>query len=125
MPSSDYIPGSDADLCALLAHVRDTLPQYYTTLNITAATPEVSIHLTDTIVFTCLCNRQTVLLQSSQGATREHNRARCGDKDNPNVPTNLTWPIGPAVPSPVMPSIEARFMGYLGNEASVTFENRL
>ena len=92
---------------------------------ITAATPEVGTHFTYTLVFTCLCNRQTVLLQSSQGAIRERNRARYGDKDNPHVPTNFTWPIGPTVPSPVMPGIEARYMGYLGNEASVTFKNCL
>lgn len=114
MALSDYVPHAQGDFCVLLVHVKNTLPDYYLTLGISAATPKVSLFLTDVANFDYICQKQSILVQAGQAATRERNRARYGDKENPNVVLDLSFPSGPAsVPSPVMPGIEKRFREFV------------
>jgi hypothetical protein len=114
MALSDYVPSGQGEFCALLIHVKNTLPDYYITLGINAATPKVSLLLTDVANFDYICQKQSILAQASQASTRERNRARYGDKANPHVALDLSLPSGPAtVPSPVMPGIEKRFREFV------------
>ncbi len=112
--TTDFIPNSPGDFCALLIHVRTALPQFYATLGIDGSTPQVGTHFTDTTVFAYLCDRQVRIVQAGEGTTRERNRGRYGDKVNPNVPVDLSWPalLAP-VPSPVLPGIERRFRDFV------------
>lgn len=61
MALQDYVPSGNPEFCDLLAHVAQTLPQYYSTLGISAATPLVAGQITDSNVFSFLCARQGVL----------------------------------------------------------------
>lgn len=110
MPAADYIPNSDTAFCGLIGHVNTTLPQFFSALSITAAAPQVITLGADAGGFTYLCDRQVKLQQAAQAATKERNRARYGDSENPHVATDFSWPTQlPTVPSPVLPGIEKRF----------------
>jgi hypothetical protein len=114
MPSNDYVPNSDLAFCSLLAHITSTLPQYYTVLGISSSTPQLAVHVADSAAFTYLCNRQVTLGQAAQAATKERNRARYGDPENPNASTDLSWPTALSpVPSPVLPGVEKRFRDFV------------
>lgn len=114
MASDDYVPNGDSDLCALMQHVKETIPQFYGVLGVNASTPQIATLIVDTAAFKYLCDRQVRLTQAGQAATKERNRARYGDRDNPNVPTDSSWPSQLAnVPSPVLPGIEKRFRDFV------------
>ena len=114
MALQDYVPDNDGDFCALLAHVSQTLPQYYSTLGISSLTPQVAALIIDATTFTYLCTRQTTLSQAGQGSTRERNRIRFGDPDNPAVLSNLAYPSAPgSPPTPILPGLEKRFRDFV------------
>lgn len=112
--TSDFLPRPDSEFCALMIHVRTALPQFYATLGIDGSTPQVAAHATDTTVFAYVCERQSRIVLAGEGTTRERNRARYGDKENPHVAIDLSWPaLLTPVPSPVMPGIERRFRDFV------------
>ena len=109
MARQDYVQESDPAFCAQIVHMRDTLPQFFDELTITASDPHVVANTADAACFEYLCARQSALKGASAGATAERNRARYGDKENPNTPVTLAYPSGPSIPSPILPGVEERF----------------
>ena len=110
MAREDYVKQGDAEFCAQIVHMRDTLPQFFDELSITAADPHIITNTADALCFEYLCTRQSALKGASAGATSERNRIRYGDKDHPNTPATLAYPTAPgSIPSPIMPGVEARF----------------
>lgn len=110
MAREDYVKQGNDEFCAQLVHMRDTLPQFFAELSISAADPHVSTNSIDATGFQYLCNRQSALKSASLGATSERNRIRHGDPENPNTPSTLDYPAQPgAVPSPILPGVEDRF----------------
>ncbi len=127
MATQDFVPAGNADFCLLLAHVAQNLPQFYGNLGITGATTQVAAFMLDNLAFSALCSRQETLVQAGQSATTERNRARYGDKVNPGVATNFSYPIPPATfPNAVMPGIEKRFRDFVDWLRSLTnFEDAM
>lgn len=110
MPRKDYVKENHGEFCAQVVHMRDTLPNYFATLQISLADVHVAVNVQDALVFDYICKRQDALKKAAEGATAERNRARYGDKLAPNTPVNLAYPAAPAnIPSPIMPGVEARF----------------
>lgn len=109
MSKSDFAPKDDEGLAALLIHIKDTLPQFYTVLGLTAATPEVVALVADAAVFDFLLRQQKTLLAAGQASTAAKNRLRDGDPGNPNVVVDLAFPAAPgSVPSPRPPGVVPR-----------------
>ena len=110
MARQDYVKQNHGEFCAQVVHMRDTLPQLFTTLQITGTDPHVVSNAFDADVFDFLCKRQVALHLAFQGSTAERNRARIGDKNAPNTPVNLAYPAAPGtIPSPILPGVEPRF----------------
>lgn len=110
MALTDYVKENHDEFCAQVVHMRDTLPDYFGTLQIAPADPHIVQLSADAAAFDYICKRQAELKNASQGATAERNRARFGDPIAPNSPVNLAYPSSPdGIPSPVMPGVESRF----------------
>jgi len=114
MALQDYLPKDDGGKKDLFIHVKNTLPTFFSTLNITAATPQVITQAADAIAFEYVCTQQQRLLAAAQDFTNSKNRLRDGDKLEPNVAVSLAFPSAPGtVPSPVLPGVVARFRAFV------------
>lgn len=110
MAKQDYMPNDDEAKAALFLHVRDTLPQFFTTLGLTVGSPEVVAQSADAAVFDFLLKQQQRLLAAAQSSTAAKKRLRDGDPAQPNLVVDLSFPSAPGtVPSPRIPGVVPRF----------------
>ena len=114
MAKQDPVPKDDEGLATRLIHVKDTLPQFFAALGITAASPEVIEHGLDATMFRFVLDQQQRLVAAGEQSTKAKDRLRDGDLANPGQAVDLAFPGAPGtVPSPRLPGVVPRFRKFM------------